>query len=97
MAFTNGFGGTVTAGSLTLSVENWSGDIECEALDTTSTADGGFQTNIAGVKKGDITVHTYYDSSVAYAGTFGPGNTYSGPRNLDRQLSYSGGPRRWSR
>ena len=22
---------------------------------------------------------------------------YSGPRNLDRQLSYSGGPRRWSR
>ena len=25
------------------------------------------------------------------------GEDYSGPRNLDRQLSYSGGPRRWSR
>lgn len=82
MSFTNGFSGNCVAGSLTLSVENWSADAECEALDTTSTGDGGNQTNIAGTKKTDITFHTYYDSTIAYMGVLAPGSLVSFTGNI---------------
>lgn len=78
MAFSNGFGGAVKVGSNSYHVENWSLDHQCEILDTTTTGDSGWQTNIAGVKKGILTFKTFYDPTVNPFLTpydFDPGNT----------------------
>lgn len=41
--------GDFTFGANTYSVLTWSGDEETKEIDTTSTGDGGFSTNITGV------------------------------------------------
>src|SRR4051812_45607611 len=78
MSFSNGFGGNIAVASNNYQVENWSVDHQCEILDTTTTGDGGSQTNIAGCKKSVITFKTFYDPTVntfASPFDFDPGNT----------------------
>lgn len=71
--YVNGFGGSITFGAspATLAVESWSLNINAEALDTTNTADSGWESNILGAKSWDGSLKTFWDSSAVPTGTAG--------------------------
>jgi hypothetical protein len=70
--FKNGFSGNVLVGAYSLAVTEWNCDFEVEILDTTTTGDSGWQTNINGCKKATGTVKTFFDTAAVPTGATGP-------------------------
>lgn len=61
--YANGFGGSVTVASYTFCVESWSLNGNAEALDTTTTCDSGWETNILGAKSWDGSCKSFWDTA----------------------------------
>lgn len=76
--YINGFGGTITFGGTpaSLPVESWTLNINAEAIDTTNTADAGWESNILGCKSWDGSLKTFWDTAAVPTGAAGftPGN-----------------------
>lgn len=69
--FTNGFGGSITFAQATLDVESWDLTITAEALDTTNTGDGGWESNILGCKAWEGSCKTWFDTAAVPTGAAG--------------------------
>jgi predicted secreted protein len=67
--FVNGFGGSVTLGSATYDVTDWSLTVNAEAVDTTNTGDAGWESNILGAKSWEGSAKSFWDSAADPAGT----------------------------
>ena len=55
--------GTVTVGSTNMDVTGWSGDLEVVEIDTTTTADSGWEDAIAGPKKFSGSFDFFYNTA----------------------------------
>src|SRR3954471_24018991 len=66
MAFLNGFGGSATVNATTLCLESWDLTVNSEKLDSTTTCDSGWETNIGGAKSWEGTLKSYFDAAISY-------------------------------
>lgn len=73
--YINGFGGSATFAAEIMPVENWSLNVNAEALDTTNTADAGWESNITGAKSWEGSAKMFFDSADTPTNTLVPGSS----------------------
>lgn len=69
--YINGFSGTLTLAAATLDIESWTLTVTGEAVDTTNTGDGGWESNITGAKAWEVSCKTFWDSAAVPTGAAG--------------------------
>lgn len=70
-SYINGFGGNITFAGQALDVAEWEITATGEAVDSTNTGDGGWDSNILGSKAWEASCKAYYDSAAVPTGAAG--------------------------
>lgn len=64
--FINGFGGTVTIGTKTLSVTEWTLKVDNGLIDVTNVSSSNYGQYIGGINSGQVSIKAFWDTDDVY-------------------------------
>jgi hypothetical protein len=67
--YINGFSGSVTIGSFTFDVVEWSIKVDNGLIDVTNTGSSSYGQFISGVNSGSVSIKAFWDTANVYTGT----------------------------